>query len=726
MGSAVRYLGWLSATFVFMGSALAGPIFVPGHWKGDAFIAAKADPARVPVAVRFSTTTGTVTQPSAALTITEQIIGPDAAGSQIMLLPLPAGTTAAQITLTLDGAPAAGQFVDATQAADLYATVASAAKLASLVTLTGRPAWRMPARDWSKSHTLVLTLKTPIAEDHTRFFSLTSPVSNGLFGPAPVRTTVDLQITGKRPIRGIISPTHNVEVTRATPHQARVRISVEDGIEAPDAFRLLWAEDTDSVGLRMLTHRIEGEDEGYFLVLGHPTGGDGVKPPPKDLVLVLDTSGSMRGEKMEQAREAVTWTIEQLQPEDRFNIITFGTEVQRFRPSVIDNTATSRAAAIEFIDNAVALGRTNISEALEAGLKSGGAGERPQMMIFLTDGSPTAGEVMPEKILKALPSMNAGRTRVFALGVGQDVNTWLLDQLARQTGGRSVYVGPEEAIDAKVASVYESLSFPLASKLRLGLSDKGTPAKLSKVQPGEIPALFRGQEILITGRFTAPATKATYGLHLKAEGTAGYTLLDPLRPQSGDQNAFVATLWAAQRIGSLLSELRLEGSDAKKVAEIVELSRRFGIVTEYTAFIAAEGGLGGAESATRAGDLLNTANRQRSGNWALNQVDNERKLMQRKVSSGSANFYRDRQGKHKKVQVKQIGTKTYYKRGKQWVDTNADAPRPAAAAPRKTRRVKRFSKAYFDLVKKNKDFAEAQKLEGDMTIDFADEKVEVY
>ncbi len=713
----------LAGVLCLTGSALAGPIFLPGQWRDGALIhGGPADaPATPPFQVQFSTTTGEVGGGQALLTVTDTVRGPDAPAATVGVIPLPAGVTAEQVSVSLDGAPAGGQFLDATAAADRYAALAAGSRLSALMALTGRPAWFIPTVTLGPKHTVQVTLRQPLAAAPGGFARLASPLPPGTFGSAgPERTTLDISVHGAAPIRGVISPSHEVEVTRPDPTRARVRVSLEGQREGPDTFELLWAEDRDPVGLRVLTHRAEGEDEGYFLVLGHPTGGDGAVAPPKDVVFALDTSGSMRGEKMEQARDAITWALGRLNPQDRFNVITFGTEVKRFAEGPVAADAAARARATDFIDDALATGRTNIADALSAAVAGPARADRLRVVLFLTDGSPTAGEVSPEAILARLPADATGGARLFALGVGHDVNPWLLDQLAARTGGRSVYVGPDAAIDATVASLYESLNHPMADTVALDFGGLKTRA----VHPAALGALFRGQEVLASGRYTGGgAHTVTLKGTLAGEARAWSTTVSfPDATATGD--AFVANLWAARRMGALLRELRLEGHNDALVKEVIELSRRFGIVTEYTAFLAASGGEVDAAAIADTVTRVREANSQRSGSWAFNQAANEQALIGRKASTSSANYYKDRQGKRKQAEVKQVGSKAFYKRDGRWVQ--ADAPTDGAAPPRAKRRVKKFSPAYFDLVKTNKDFADAQRLDAPVEMTVGDAQVEVF
>src|SRR5208283_1658788 len=169
----------------------------------------------------------------------------------------------------------------------------------------------------------------------------------------------------REPLRSIFSPTHNAAIQRKDLHEATASVRA-DRWSGQDDFRLYWVADKDDLGLRVLSYRAPGKEDGYFMLLGNPTGAAGAeRVADKDVVFVLDTSGSMRGEKIEQARSALDYCLEHLNRGDRFNVITFGTTVRNFRDELVPARLEEVTAAREFVENVVANGRTNISGALE-------------------------------------------------------------------------------------------------------------------------------------------------------------------------------------------------------------------------------------------------------------------------------------------------------------------------------------------------------------------------
>ena len=698
--------------------ALAGPMFFAGRYEAGETPKFVADAAVVGPAfhVRYSESRVEVVDGRAVSRTEERVSAVKPGARTVGIVPLPVGVGAHEVAVTIDGRAAGGRYLAAADAGKAYGALAEGTGSGRILALVGRPAWLLPSVKLGARSEVVVELQQGLgAEGGLRTLELPMPAAE--FTASPVRRVrVALSLQETAPIRAVFSPSHEIEVSRPSLRAASVRVAMER-LGHGDPLRLFWAADTDDLGLRILTHRGEEEDVGYFLLLGNPTGSAaGDAPVAKDVVLVVDTSGSMRGEKMEQARSAIEYVLGHLGRDDRFNVVAFGTDVTSFSEGLTANTAQSRASAQTFVEDLVAHGRTNISGALHAGL-AGVASDRPRIMLFLTDGTPTAGERDPKRIVSMLPATNTSGTQVFVFGVGHDVNAHLLDQIADQTKGASAYVEPDEEIDVKVASLYDSLSHPVLTNVEVAFG--GLQAE--HVYPPQMPALFRGREILLLGRYRGhgPHTFALTG-QLRSEPRL-YEASADFPGAAQPSNDFVALLWASRRIGELLREIRLAGGDADKVGEVVELSRRFGILTEYTEFMSEAGKTYTFDEArTLATANVQAARSQQAGRWAVRQSANEATLRTKKVASGAFNTYRDRKGRTKAAaKLKSVGRRAFYKRDGKWVQADD-------GKDRKKRRVKRFSREYMDLVEQNKDFAKAQRLDGDMLINVGDEQVEVY
>jgi len=421
------------------------------------------------------------------------------------------------------------------------------------------------------------------------------------------------------------------------------------------------------------------------------------------------------GEKMEQARSAIEFCLKNLHRGDRFNIVTFGTEVKSFRNGLVAKTEKTLRAANDFVDDIVAVGRTNISGALAKGLAGKPVKGRPRIMIFLTDGTPTAGELVPENIVKQLPDLNTSRTRIFVMGVGHDVNAHLLDRLAEDTDGSSEYVAPDEEIDVKGAALYNRLSNPFLTDVQIAFGELMT----NSVYPKKLPALFKGSQFIIAGRYRGGGKHTVTISGTLAGEEKQYACTAVLPGETSMKNDCVAPLWAARKIGFLLQEVRLHGENKEVVEEVVRLSRKFGIVTEYTEFIAsATKDLSKKEALEEAGRRMRDAHKVKAGEWAVRQAQAD-KALQSKASAPNSATYIDRRGNVKKADnVRHAGGRVFYLRNGRWEDAQA-------AGEREVRKVKLFSKEYFELVRENKEFREAQSVGDNLSINVGKARIVV-
>jgi Ca-activated chloride channel family protein len=703
-------------------TAHAGPVFFAGRLEDGAFVRSEGSDD-FGYHLRYSTITATVDGRTAAVKLQDTVAGPQQAVKTVCLIPLPEGAWAEGIRVSA-GLPngehkavSTAQYLDADQAPDVYQALAKGTDSVKVLTFVGRPAVLIPSFELEGNVELVVELQQRVRRS-AGVLSLECPMPATAWAKGPVaRLSLTATLHSGEPLRAIFSPTHNATVERSGPVEATVRVKA-DQWSGDDDFRLLWVADRDDLGLRVLAHRAEGDDDGYFMLFGNPTGSDDDRSRiDKDVLFVLDTSGSMRGEKIEQARAAMDYCLQQLNPGDRFNVITFGTEVESFRHGLVARSKPHLAAAREFVDGVVAKGRTNIGGALAEALKAPAQPGRPRIAIFLTDGTPTAGELVPEKILEGVEAANRSSTRIFVMGVGDDVNAHLLDKLAEATDGSSEYVAEDEEIDAKVATLYDRLSHPVLTDVVVSFGELSTHS----VYPGKLPALFKGSEFMIFGRYRGGGTQrfAVSGT-LAGEPREYVCEVDLPTGPSGTSGQFVAPLWAARKIGFLLQEIRLHGENQELIEEVVRLSKEFGIITEYTEFLAAVGTELSTDLAVReAQRQMRRANFQQAGKWAVNQARNDLMLQNRMVATEEANRYLDRRGNMvANENIRQVDGRVFYLRDGQWVDAEE-------TGDRSTRVVKLFSDEYDQLLKANRDFARAQRLGWAVSLNVGEERIVV-
>ncbi|MCI0523877.1 MAG: VIT and VWA domain-containing protein, partial [Acidobacteria bacterium] len=310
-----------------------------------------------------------------------------------------------------------------------------------------------------------------------------------------------VEISSRAAIKGIYSPSHEIDVKRDGERKAR--LSFESRAVPQSDFQLYYTLSDQDFGLSLLTYREPGKD-GYFLLLVSPKAElDRGDVSAKDVIFVLDTSGSMAEEgKMDKARAALRHGVSSLNPRDRFNIVSFAGEEHLMSESVIAADEGGKNQAREFIERMRATGGTNINDALMAAFKPLQAGDRPQMVVLITDGQPTVGETRANRILANVKQANKANTRLFTFGVGYDVNTVLLDGLANDNRGAVDYIEPKEDIEVKVSNFFAKVNNPVLSDLKIDWGGVETDL----VYPRTTPDIFHGSQLILMGRYRPRAS----------------------------------------------------------------------------------------------------------------------------------------------------------------------------------------------------------------------------
>src|SRR5438270_11809073 len=548
------------------------------------------------------------------------------------------------------------------------------------------------------------------------------PLSTEKFSARPIKNlSVKIELKSTEPVASIYRPSRTVENKREWSNRAVIRYESKD--KKPDTdFQLVYSSDTRDVGLKLITYKPDGDD-GYFLLLAAPTISNETKPAAKDVVFVVDTSGSMAGAKLQQAQKALRFCVENLNADDRFEIVRFSTEAEPLFRELVTADSDHRKRANGFIDDFKPIGGTAIADALQSALKvRPDKSDRPFVIIFLTDGLPTVGTRNPDEIVANIKK--ASSIRIFSFGIGSDVNTQLLDQIAEGTRAFSQYVLANEDLELKVSSFYTRIKEPVLTNVRL---EFGGGVRTSKLYPAQLPDLFKGDQLVVTGRYTGSGeveAKLT-GMANGREQTFNYKV-----KFNDSSNDYVARLWATRRVGSLLDEIRIYGETSELSDEATDLARRFGIVTPYTAYLIVEDEdrrrvpmtersmqSMSADSAARAGvakawdgfkekkdgdDAVANARSQNAFKFADQSAASiyagaEESLRGFALSAPAARAESDRLTQYTQ-QSKFVNGRAFFQNGKQWVDAKAQN------ATRRER-IQFNSEAYFDLLKKHPEAA---------------------
>jgi Ca-activated chloride channel family protein len=613
------------------------------------------------------------------------------------IFPLPAGAAVTSFTLWVDGEPVQGEVLDAEQARQKYYEIVNSLRDPALLEYAGNGAvqayiYPIPPQGERRIE-LEYTQALAAEKGLVRYVY---PLSTEKFSLWPLEeVAINVDVRASVPIRAVYSPSHPVDIQReSTTH---VRAGYEASQVTPDTDFALYYSLGEQTALHLLSYRnpTDADDpDGFFLLLLAPQPEASEKPLPKDVILVLDRSGSMEGEKFHQAQAAGRYILEHLGPQDRFNVITFSTGLESYAAGL--RPAAEAAEAARWIDSQSAQGSTDIHRALlEAASMTDQ--ERPTYLIFMTDGLPTEGVVDSPKILEDFAQAAPRNLRLFAFGVGYDVDTYLLDSLAQAHHGATTYVLPEERLDETLSAFYEKISTPVLADLSLDFGE----LSVYDLYPSPLPDLFSGSQIIVVGRYR-DGSDATITLQGRIEDREQSFEFPEQNFATSTRDAYplaaIPRLWATRKIGYLLNQIRLKGPDQETIDQIVRLSIRYGIVTPYTSYLVSETNpLSAAERERIAVEQFNQLQSSpaapASGQAAVEKAANLGEMEGAQAPAAPAQEIAQR--------IRVAGSRTFLFDGEKWIDTAFDPGQMQAI------KVAFLSEDYFDLIAAQPDLAAA-------------------
>jgi Ca-activated chloride channel family protein len=501
------------------------------------------------------------------------------------LFPVPKGASVNRFTMSVNGTEVKGELIEAAKARDIYTSIVRRTQDPGLLEYVGNNLFRMRVFPIPPKGDQKVTLRyNAVVEREGDLVEYLYPLkTDGKATSTLEAFAITATIKSQHGVQNVYSPTHSITLQRVGDKEVKVNFEKSQGLLDKD-FQLFYQLGDKDVGLTALTYRPVSAENGYVMMLLTPKVELSKSyDVPRDMVFVLDTSGSMRGPKMDQAKKALKVCLENLGPKDRFGLINFATTVTRYRDDMLDASSEQMAQANKWVDQLEATGGTAINDAMASALDMRAKAEdRTFTIVFFTDGQPTIGETNPDKILHNVAARNTASTRIFTFGVGDDVNATMLDQLAEQTRAVATYVRPAEDISAKAAGLYAKISHPVLANLKLAATND---VRFTEVYPPQLPDLFHGQQLIVLGRYTGKGPSA-----IRLTGTVGkdgkefaYDVTFP--DKTGDEKAFVEEIWARRKVGYLLDQIRLNGEKKELVDEVVALAKKYGITTPYTSYL---------------------------------------------------------------------------------------------------------------------------------------------
>ena len=627
------------------------------------------------------------------------------------MFPVPKGTVLTNFMMDINGKLTPAELLDATKAKQIYENIVRQMLDPALLEYAGQDLFkvRIFPLEAHKEKRIKITYSQVLEVDN-QTMEYAFPLNIKKYSAKPLQNlALSVQLDSDIPIKTLYSPSHEVEVIRKGDKNATVGFEAKTVSLSTD-FKLFIGRQESRIGASLLTHK--AQNEGYFLLNiapGFITENDIVE---KDISFVLDVSGSMSGEKIEQAKRALLFCVNNLNQGDRFEIIKFSTEAQALFQKRGDANSKNKQTARDFIQKIKAIGGTNMQHAFELVGQEASNAERPHMIIFITDGKPTIGETQQEALLKQMMQGNNLNTRIFTFGIGDEINTHLLDKLTLQTKAYRSYISPTEDIEIKISNFYQKISSPILTDVKLEFA---AGASVTDLYPKQLPDLFRGSSITVMGRY-GKAGKSTVKLTGNVNGkTESFSY--SVNFQDQDKNDFIAAIWATRKIGFLLDQIRLNGENKELVDEVVRLAKQYGIITPYTSYLILEdeqinitnNQMGSddilfnsrvvadeyEEQATEYQRMVYKSGRNGVQSSAELQNLSKAEKINDSRQGASRMAYVDKEGRQQNLAEQSINIqgRAFYQTGNQWTDLYVQKNNTT-----KTVRIQFASKAYFDLL----------------------------
>lgn len=522
-----------------------------------------------------------------------------------ILMPIPDGVVVRSLQYDGTGPEPVAQVLAKDEARRIYDDIVRRLRDPALVEFAGTnvirtSAFPIPPHSTQK---LSLTFEQVLPADGSRI-DYWLPRSDSL-AASGVKWSIHGTISSQSPIASVYSPSHEIETKRGRNDVVSWHVSSASAADVErGSFRLSYMTTPKGDGLSwsMLAYpdsRVSKDGNGgYFMLMAAlPPVNDNGPNVKREVILVVDRSGSMRGEKMEQVKAAALQVVEGLDVGEAFNVIDYSDSINSFASEAVVKSKETMDAVRDYIKSIQAGGGTNIQDSLTEALRHKPTKDMLPIVLFLTDGLPTVGERSEVKIREAIKQANKYQRRIFSFGVGYDVNSPLLSNIAKNSRALPTFVMPKEDVEIKVSQVFKRLSGPVLALPKLTVMDsKGTlgGSAVRELIPGVLGDVFDGDQILVLGQYTKEGL-----IHMGIEGDSKgehktFTFTMDTR-ESSARNGHVPRLWARAKVGSLIEEVRQAGAEGdvpqarlkELTDEIVDLSTTWGILTEYTSFLAA-------------------------------------------------------------------------------------------------------------------------------------------
>lgn len=666
------------------------------------------------------------------------------------IFPLPEGSSVSEFALWVNGERTEGEVLERDAAARIYQDIVTRLRDPGLIEYMGNNLFRarvFPIPASGEQRVEIQFTSTLRYEGGVMQYVYPMKTS----GEA-ARTMRDFTLTARidsaTPIQTIYSPTHDIDVVRRNDNHATAGFE-RSAADLGKDFLLYYAISPNDVGLSLLTHRVDDED-GFFMMMVTPRNDlHEEEIMGKQVTFVIDTSGSMSGDKMDKAKQALEFCLDHLRSDDLFNIIRFSSDVEPLSEFPLSASSSNKDRARAFVRRMRALGGTAIDAALTEALGQPSEDGVPHIVVFLTDGMPTVGETDPRRIADRVERVNDDEARIFAFGVGEDVNANFLDMISQRNRGTSEYAQGGEELELKLSGFYGKIAFPIMANLVVKL---GGDVEMRDIFPRELPDLFHGGQLLLLGRYRGEGNVAVSLGGEIGRQTKTYTY-DVRFPRREEDHDFLPHMWATRKVGYLLDNIRLNGETPELRDEVIALGRRYGIVTPYTSYLVTEATtvpmpVAGVPVLARRGDVNGVVVVEEDvalsggGGWpgptpmspppeasAMQAFDGFGMAAGAAASEATAGRAGRRMSEHlrdmRENDREESGAVTRFVAGRLFLWRNGAWVEDGASNVDETLAIQYLSQAYFDLLALRPDLREALSLGDNVTVKVADDRAVV-
>ena len=515
------------------------------------------------------------------------------------IFPIPENAEIESFQMEINGNMTKGEILNAKKAKEIYEKIVRESKDPALMEYSDKAIFkiRIFPIEPKKEKKIKIKYKELLKKDG-RMNAYKFPLRAEKFLTKPVnQISLKISIDSENELKSIYSPSHKIDIEREGKKSALLSYKEKD-ILPENNFEILFSTHQDdelSIGFDFITYKEKGNETGYYAMLISPGNWRPDTLISKDVIFVLDSSGSMRVKKLDQAKSAINFCLKSLNKTDQFEIIRYSTETESLFGNLKSANKKNLNLAKDFIQNIEAGGGTAIEEALLEAIKTSTPKKlkdtkRPRQIIFITDGRPTIGETRTDKIIDRIIKAQhpiKKNTRIFSFGIGTDINTKLLDLISQKTKASTEYVLPGESIELKISGFYSKVAQPVMTNISI---KNESSVRLSEEYPKDLPDLFKGDQLVTLGRYKINQENEENFRAFMQGSIAGkqikFNLNEKINPNI--DNAFIARLWATRKVGYLLEEMRLHGEIEELKDTVVKLARKWGIVTPYTSYLILE------------------------------------------------------------------------------------------------------------------------------------------